>query len=195
MKSTILNFQLSAIKLSVFGKYEVGSLFADKGIPSLHLSRLSMISFCLLINLKLLIMRTIVHHTSLVALPNVIYKLEDDSVILIQWYKIKYLKPSLDKWHLFLSDVDNDLNIEVNKKCISNSSCEKILGVNFDNELNFNTHITKLCKKKAGQKLHALARVSNVMSVNQNKLIIECVHIISIQLLPSNIHEHSELSM
>ena len=39
MKSTILNFQLSAIKLSVVGKYEVGFLFADKGIPSLHLSQ------------------------------------------------------------------------------------------------------------------------------------------------------------
>ena len=31
MKSTILNFQLSAIKLSVVGKYEVGFLFATKG--------------------------------------------------------------------------------------------------------------------------------------------------------------------
>ena len=41
MKSTILNFQLSAIKLLVVGKYEVGSLFADKGIPSLHLSQLT----------------------------------------------------------------------------------------------------------------------------------------------------------
>ena len=38
MKSTILNFQLSAIKLSVIGKYEVNFLFADNGIPSLYLS-------------------------------------------------------------------------------------------------------------------------------------------------------------
>ena len=30
MKSTIFNFQLSAIKLPVVRKYEVGSLFADK---------------------------------------------------------------------------------------------------------------------------------------------------------------------
>ena len=40
MKSTILNFQLSAIKLSVVGKYKVGSLFADKGIPPLPISQL-----------------------------------------------------------------------------------------------------------------------------------------------------------
>ena len=109
---------------------------------------------------------------------DVIHKLEDDAITLIYWYKSNYLKPNPDKWHLLLSDVDNDLNIEVNNKSISNSSCEKILCVNFDNEHNFNTHISKLCKK-AGQKLHALARVSNFMSVNQKKLIMDAfIHII-----------------
>ena len=55
--------------------------------------------------------------------------------------------------------------------CVSNSSCEKILGVYFDNKLNFNTHVTKLCKK-ASQKLHALARVSNLMSFRQRRIIM-----------------------
>ena len=31
---------------------------------------------------------------------DVIRKLEDDSTILIQWYKSNYLKPNPDKWHL-----------------------------------------------------------------------------------------------
>ena len=84
---------------------------------------------------------------------------------------ILYLKPNPDRWHLLLSDVDNDLNIEVSNKRITNSSSEKILGVNFDNKLNFNTHISKLCKK-AVQKLHALARISSFMSVNQKKIIM-----------------------
>ena len=39
VKLTILNFQLSPIKLSVVRKYEVGSLFTDKGIRSLHLNQ------------------------------------------------------------------------------------------------------------------------------------------------------------
>ena len=102
---------------------------------------------------------------------DVIRKLEDDSTILIRWYKSNYLKPNPDKWHLLLSDIGNDLNIVISNKCIQNSSCEKILGVNFDYKLNFNSHITKLCKK-AGQKLHALVRMSNFMSVNQKKVIM-----------------------
>ena len=74
---------------------------------------------------------------------DVIRKLEDDSQILIQWYQNNYLKPNPDKWHLLLSDVDNDL---------PNSSSQKILGVTFDNKLNFTTHITKLCTKKKDKK-------------------------------------------
>ena len=54
---------------------------------------------------------------------------------------------------------------------IANSSYEKILGINFDNKLNFNTHVTKLCRK-AGQKLHALARISNFMSLKKKKLLM-----------------------
>ena len=88
------------------------------------------------------------------SIEDVIHKLENDLLILIKWYKSNYRKPNPDKWHLLLSDTDNDLNIEVSNKLIYNSSCEKILGVDFDNELNFNSHISKLCRK-AGQKLQA----------------------------------------
>ena len=52
-----------------------------------------------------------------------------------------------------------------------NSECEKILGIHFDRKLDFNTHVTKLCSK-AGQKLHALARISNFMSTKQKQLIM-----------------------
>ena len=84
---------------------------------------------------------------------------------------MNYLKPNPDKWHLLLSEVGNECNITIGDVCVSNSSCEKILGVCFDNKLNFNTHVTKLCKK-ASQKLHALARVSNLMSCRQMQIIM-----------------------
>ena len=45
-------------------------------------------------------------------------------------------------------------------------------------------HVTKVCKK-AGQKLHALARVSNYTSFNQ-KILIFNAFISSIQLLSSD---------
>ena len=85
---------------------------------------------------------------------DVIKKLENDSQILIQWYPNNYQKPNPDKWHLLPSDADNGLNILISDKYIPNSSSQKILGVTFDNKLNFNTHIIKWCKKPA------LARIS-----------------------------------
>ena len=100
---------------------------------------------------------------------DVIKKLEKDSCILIQWYDSNYLKPNSDKWHLLLSDINEHLVINIANDVIQNSSYEKIFGVNFGNKLNYNTHVTKLCKK-AWQKLHALARISNLMGFKKKTL-------------------------
>ena len=105
------------------------------------------------------------------SINEIIRKLEVDSLKLVQWFKINYMKPNPDKWHLYLSDQDTDINITIDNQTIFNSSCEKILGIYFDNKLKLNTHVTKLCKK-VNQKLYALARISNFMSVNQKQFII-----------------------
>ena len=64
---------------------------------------------------------------------------------------------------MILSDNDHNLNISLGNELVPNSECEKILGIHFDRKLDFNTHVTILCSK-AGQKLHALGRISNFMS-------------------------------
>ena len=84
---------------------------------------------------------------------------------------MNYLKPNTDKWHLLLSHTDNNLTLNIGNECIPNSSCENILGIYFDNKLNFNSHVSKLCMK-ASQKLHALARVATLMSLKQRLTIM-----------------------
>lgn len=105
------------------------------------------------------------------SLEDVISKLEQDSLCLIQWFKNNYLKPNPDKWHLLLSQKRDDLSITIAHESIHNSENEKLLGIFFDNKLKFKVHIDKLCKK-AGQKLHALARISNFMDLAKRKLIM-----------------------
>ena len=46
----------------------------------------------------------------------------------------------------------------------------KLFGIYIDNRLNFDYHVSKLCKK-AGKKLHALTRVFKYMNISQHKLI------------------------
>ena len=72
-----------------------------------------------------------------------------------------------DKYKLIISNRDKDLSLTTDNDVIECSRSVKRLGVTIDNKLNFNEHISKLCKK-VSTKLHALARVSNFMS--QEKL-------------------------
>ena len=46
----------------------------------------------------------------------------------------------------------------------------KLLGIHTNNSLNFDYHISQLCKK-TGKKLHALSRVFKYMDILQCKLI------------------------
>ena len=105
------------------------------------------------------------------SIDDVIHKLETDSRILIESYENNYLKPNPDKWHLIRSNTDKELTINIGNEYICNSTCEKMLWVYFDNKLSFTSHITKLCKK-AGQKLHTLARISTFMSLQPRKTIM-----------------------
>ena len=123
-------------------------------------------------------------YESSLSLNDTIQKLEDDCSHLINWYHNNYLKPNPDKWHLLLSKVGNEQFIIIENKKIMNSSEENILGVYFDNKLNFNHHLRKLCKK-ASLKLHALARLSSFMSVKQS--YYDCIYSLTIQLLSTDL--------
>ena len=46
----------------------------------------------------------------------------------------------------------------------------KLLGATFDNELKFDDHITKICRK-ANSKLSALSRLARYLSMKQEKLL------------------------
>ena len=105
------------------------------------------------------------------SIDDVISKLESHSRTLITWYENNYLKPNPDKWHLILSEPGDKMKVMIENQSISNGACEKMLGINFDNKLNFNSHVNKICRK-AGQKLHALARLSVFMSIDQRKVIM-----------------------
>ena len=48
----------------------------------------------------------------------------------------------------------------------------KLLGVTIDNKLNFNEHVTKICKM-ANQKLHALARIAKYLKLDKLKILMK----------------------
>ena len=94
-----------------------------------------------------------------------------DSKTLLGWIRNNGLKANPDKFHLLLSDNDDDYFIRVANFTIPNSNSVKLLGIIFDNGLTFNNHVAELCTK-ASQKLHALSGVCNIMNFTQRKIIM-----------------------
>ena len=55
----------------------------------------------------------------------------------------------------FITSESKDIEINVESNQITNSKCEKLLGIKIDHKLTFNAHIDEICKK-VGQKINAI---------------------------------------
>ena len=98
--------------------------------------------------------------------------LEEDVTILIRWFRENYFQLNADKCHFLISNRSKDTLINVGDEIIECSNSVKLLGITIDNKLKFGEHVSKLCKK-ASQKIHALARISNFMSQDKLRIIMK----------------------
>ena len=84
------------------------------------------------------------------SLENVIYKLIKDSLLLIKWFLNNKMKANPEKFQAIAvgeqtRNEDITCNLENNViKCEENV---KLLGVTLDFQLNFNTHVSNICKR------------------------------------------------
>ena len=99
----------------------------------------------------------------------VISQLERSSKSIFEWFENNGMKANPNKCHLLLSKNEN-FEANINENRISNTRFENLLGVTFDNRLNFNHHISKIYKTDSN-KLHALARVSNYINEDKGRIL------------------------
>ena len=97
---------------------------------------------------------------------------ENDTSILVKWFNDNYFKMNPDKCHLLITNHDDDVSVIVDGKTIKGENSVKLLGINIDNKLNFNDHVSKLCAK-VSLKLHALARISPFLSTDKLRIIMK----------------------
>ena len=105
-------------------------------------------------------------------IKSVISQIEEDSKTLLNWVKNNGLKANPNKFHLLLSKPDERISVNVDGYQITNSKSEKLLGITIDSKLSFDEHVSGLCKK-ASNKLHALARISNYMNTDKLRVIMK----------------------
>ena len=101
--------------------------------------------------------------------------LEMDFMILHKWFHENRIVLNPDKCHyIVIGDDDPTQKIILNNNEIASSNEEKLFGILLDSKLNFDSHITSLCKK-AGQKLSALARINHYLTQDQKLLLLNSV--------------------
>ena len=68
------------------------------------------------------------------------------------------IRENLIKW---FSDNQGPNTIKIRNLCMKNSTCEKVLGINFDYKLKFMNHINEICKK-ASRQLNELPELHHI---------------------------------
>ena len=96
-------------------------------------------------------------------------------LIMQKWFYENHMVLNPRKCHyLILGDRSNSDTINLNGTKLASSSYEKLLGILIDRDLSFDKHIKSLCRK-AGQKLNALARISNYLTHDQKRLLLNSI--------------------
>ena len=103
---------------------------------------------------------------------SIIETLESDALKIAEWFPNNCMKLNEDKCHLMIfGDKSNDISLNIGSVRIKESNEEKLLGVILDKKLCLKQQVSSICKK-AGQKLHALSRISHFLDTEQLKRIM-----------------------
>ena len=101
---------------------------------------------------------------------DVIFKLQNASKTLFQWFYDNQMKANPNKCY-FICSSNEKLNIVIEDQTISSSNCEKLLGVLLDSKLTFKPHIDSICRK-AGLKLNFISRIIPYMDFSKRRLLV-----------------------
>ena len=100
----------------------------------------------------------------------VLKEYEDKAGCVSNWFTANYFKANPKKSHFLLTS-NEQASLSLNALIIQISISEKLLGINIDNFLTFNEHVSILCNV-ASQELHVIARFSSYLNKNKLRLIM-----------------------
>ena len=83
---------------------------------------------------------------------------------MLQWFDVNFMQANPSKFqYIVLSKSEENRPLSLNAGVILQPhECVKVLGINIDNRLNFNQHVSYLCKK-AARGINALSRMSTCL--------------------------------
>ena len=109
-------------------------------------------------------------------MPDLVRVLENETNVALTWLDRNEMIANPDKFHALLVRKDREnttgQNISLQDHAIKSEATVKLLGVTLDNKLNFDTHISNLCKKAATQ-LNVLKRLRSFIGFEQKKVLVQ----------------------
>ena len=89
---------------------------------------------------------------------------------MFDWFSENFLKANAGKCHLIASS-KVPVDIQISDIKVTSESRVKLLGIHIDNRLNFDYHVSQLCKK-ASKKLHALAAIFKYVETSKRRVLV-----------------------
>ena len=124
--------------------------------------------------------------------------LTSESEKAVKWFKENMMIVNPDKFQAIIIDRKNQCNnpttIEMNGIKIDSENSVKLLGLEIDSKLNFDKHITQLCKKSASQ-LNALCRLNSFLNMDQKNILVNSFIYANFNYCPLVWHFCSKKSM
>ena len=98
---------------------------------------------------------------------HILEKLEKGIQSIFDWFSENFLKANADKCHLIAS---SKVPVHIQFSDIKESRV-KLLDIHIDNRLNFDYHVSQLCKN-ASKKVHALARIFKYVETSTRRILV-----------------------
>ena len=105
---------------------------------------------------------------------SLIQTLEKESEIAVEWFNQNKMIVNPGKFQAMFLEKRNENNqscLKINNQTIKTTNCVKLLGINIDSKLNFDSHISDLCKK-ASMQLKALNRLRAYIGNKEMEILI-----------------------
>ena len=124
--------------------------------------------------------------------------LEQDRQAAIDWFKTNEMIVNPENFQAIVIKkncrMKDSYALNINNQTINSENCVKLLGIEIDNTLSFNKHISTLCKKASNQ-LNAIGRIQKYTGFKEKKVPLNSFLLYNLNYCPLVWHFCSSKSL
>ena len=101
-------------------------------------------------------------------------KIESQCALIMRWFVDNSMKMNAEKCHAIVlskDPIEDNFTVSIDNTSIITEEEVSLLGVTLDNNLNFNSLISKICKE-ASKRINALVRIAKYLDDSQKNMIL-----------------------